>query len=107
VTAEPWDDAAHAVPAFSRAALQELMWEHAGLVRDEGGLGHAASVIAGWRAQSRAVRSERDFEDENLLLVAEHLVAAALARRESVGAHFRSDAGQAEPAAARQEALAC
>lgn len=92
---------------FSRRALQELMWEHAGLVRDEGGLGHAASVIAGWRAQSRAVRSERDFEDENLLLVAEHLVAAALARRESVGAHFRSDAGQAEPAAARQEALAC
>ncbi|MGK3950703.1 L-aspartate oxidase [Microbacterium sp. I2] len=92
---------------FSRRALQELMWEHAGLVRDERGLGHAASVIAGWRAQSRAVHSERDFEDENLLLVAEHLVAAALARRESVGAHFRSDAGQAEPAAARQEALAC
>ncbi|NLP82243.1 L-aspartate oxidase [Microbacterium sp. CFH 90308] len=95
------------LPGFSRRALQDLMWEHAGLVRDERGLAHAASVIAGWRAQSRAVQAERDFEDENLLLVAEHLVAAALARRQSVGAHFRSDAGHAETTAARQEALAC
>jgi L-aspartate oxidase len=79
------------VPAFSRAALQDLLWDDAALVRDEAGLGHAASIIAGWRAQDRTRGSEHDFEDENLLLVAEHLVAAALARRESVGAHFRSD----------------
>ncbi|MDR7186557.1 L-aspartate oxidase [Microbacterium trichothecenolyticum] len=80
-------------PAFSRAALQELLWADAGLVRDEAGLGHAASVISTWRVQQRTPVTEHDFEDENLLLVAEHLVAAALARRESVGAHFRSDAG--------------
>lgn len=83
-------------PAFSRAALQELLWADAGLVRDEAGLGHAASVISTWRAQQRTPVTEHDFEDENLLLVAEHLVAAALARRESVGAHFRSDGTPAE-----------
>ena len=77
---------------FSRRALQELMWEHAGLVRAEEGLGYAASVIAAWRSTERTPRSERDLEDENLLLVAEHLVAAARARPDSVGAHFRSDA---------------
>lgn len=85
-----------AVPAFTREGLQALMWDDAGLVRDETGLGHAASVIAQWRAQHRIPVTEHDFEDENLLLVAEHLVAAARSRRTSVGAHFRSD----DPAAA-------
>lgn len=87
-----------AVPAFSRAALQELLWEDAGLVRDEEGLEHAASVIAVWRAAERTPVTEHDLEDENLLLVAEQLVAAARAREESVGAHFRSDAAGAAAA---------
>ena len=77
---------------FSRAALQDLMWENASLVRDEEGLTHAASVLASWRAQARSPRTEREYEDENLLLVAQHVVAAACARRASAGAHFRRDA---------------
>lgn len=92
--------------AFTREALQHLMWEHAGLRRDEAGLAHAASVIAAWRAQHREASSEHDREDENLLLVAEHLVAAARARAESVGAHFRSDAAPVAVGAVR-EAVAC
>ncbi|MDQ7879852.1 L-aspartate oxidase [Microbacterium sp. QXD-8] len=76
---------------FSRRALQQLMWEDAGLVRDEEGLAHAASLISHWRAQLRTPLTEHEFEDENLLLVAARVVAAARARRESVGAHFRSD----------------
>lgn len=79
------------VEPFSRAALQRLLWEDAGLVRDEEGLEHAASVISAWRAQSRTPRTEAEFEDENLLLVAERLVAAARARHASIGAHFRRD----------------
>jgi L-aspartate oxidase len=67
------------------------MWEDAGLVRDAAGLEHAASVIASWRAHQRTAHTEAEFEDENLLLVAERLVAAALTRRRSVGAHFRRD----------------
>lgn len=95
VTAERQDRGVDA-PAFSRAALQELLWDDAGLMRDDAGLGHAASVISTWRTQQRTPVTEHDFEDENLLLVAEHLVAAAIARRESVGAHFRSDGTPAE-----------
>jgi L-aspartate oxidase len=104
LTAEPCG-----APAFSRATLQALMWEHAGLVRDEAGLAHAASVIAGWRAQGRTPCTEREREDENLLLVAEGLVAAARARRASVGTHHRSDAAGSvslEPLIAT-EAVAC
>ncbi|KRB39111.1 L-aspartate oxidase [Microbacterium sp. Root180] len=96
-------------PAFSRAALQTLMWDEAGLVRDEAGLGHAAAVIARWRAGIRAPQTEAEYEDENLLVLAESLVAAARARRESVGAHFRRDAAPAPAATVptAQETVPC
>ena len=76
---------------FSRDALQELLWEDAGLVRSAAGLEHAEAVLASWSATPRDPHTEAEFEDENLLLVATHLVRAALERRESVGAHFRAD----------------
>lgn len=84
---------------FSRAALQRLLWDDAGLVRDGAGLRHAANVIAEWRRDHRSPLTESEFEDENLLLVGEQLVAAALRREHSVGAHFRSD----EPAGTARE----
>ena len=102
---EPVEGPNLVIAPFSRAALQELMWEDAGLVRDETGLRHAASVIAGWQSSARSPRTEPEFEDENLLQLAEQVVAAALARRESVGAHFRrDDVPPHEPAPARVEA---
>ena len=51
----------------------------------------AASVLAAWAAEPREPASEAGFEDENLLLLARGVVAAAAARRHSVGAHFRTD----------------
>lgn len=79
-------------PPFSRSALQHLMWEDAGLMRDKDGLSRAAAAIATWRAATRHPVAEWEYEDENLLLVAERLVAAARDRGESVGAHYRRDA---------------
>lgn len=72
-----------------RAALQSLMWEHAGLERDERGLLAASAVIDRWRAPEPVDR--RAAEDRNLLDLARLTVAAALARRVSVGSHFRID----------------
>ena len=89
------------VPDFTRGALQKLLWEDAGLMRDAAGLEHAASVIAEWRRTHRSPVTEAEFEDENLLLVGEELVAAALRRKESVGAHYRSD----EPSHERTDAV--
>lgn len=86
--------AAPDAPPFSRAALQQLMWEDAGLVRDATGLRRAAGVIAAWRATGRQPVTEAQYEDENLLAVAERLVEAALARTASVGAHFRRDGAE-------------
>ncbi|GAB3602303.1 L-aspartate oxidase [Microbacterium aureliae] len=80
---------------FSRGALQHLMWTHAGLVRDEAGLARAATQLTAWLAEPRRPVTEADHEDQNLLLVAAHLVAAARARPRSAGAHHRSDAADA------------
>lgn len=86
-------------PPFSRAALQDLLWADAGLVRDAAGLAHAAGILAAWRSAARpAPTTEAAYEDENLLQVATALVAAAAARRESVGAHARRDRPSEVPA---------
>jgi L-aspartate oxidase len=66
------------------------MWEYVGLERDAAGLAAASARLDSWRTP--VVRDRRTAEDRNLLDLARLTVAAAIARRESVGAHFRSDA---------------
>ncbi|MEV7875997.1 L-aspartate oxidase [Microbacterium sp. NPDC089188] len=92
-----------AAEAFSRAALQRLMWDDAGLVRDASGLDRAAATLAAWRAAGLLP----SVEDDNLLLVATHVVDAARARTASVGAHHRSDAAEPASLSAPPEVLAC
>ena len=72
--------------AATRAALADVLWTHAGLVRDEAGLAHAATRIAAWRATRAPGASAAD-----LLDLAAALIAAMRARRECVGAHWRRD----------------
>ncbi len=68
------------------------MWDEVGLVRTDEGLTRALDTIRAWRANARAPRSLRQHEDANLLLLAEATASAALARTDSVGAHFREPA---------------
>lgn len=77
----------------SLAALQRLMSSYVGVVRDADGLRRAGEQIAAWRSQPKAASAEARSaaELENLLLAAELLVHAALARENSIGAHQRSD----------------
>ena len=92
VTVEPVPtDPEVPVEPFTRSRLQLLMWNYAGLVRNAEGLEYAASVLARWQTSARNAVTEHDLENENLLWVAAALVRAAYARRESVGAHRRSD----------------
>jgi L-aspartate oxidase len=60
------------------------MWEAAGVHRSGPGLRAAAAELA-------ATAMPLPGEDANLLQLARLVVAAALAREESRGAHFRSD----------------
>jgi L-aspartate oxidase len=96
-----WTPQAHKAASaqpFSREALQQLMWRDVGLVRDAAGLARAAATLEAWAREPREPRTEREYEDENLLLVAQAVVAAAERRTVSVGAHYRSDM-DAAPAA--------
>lgn len=79
-------------PLPSRAALQQLMWENAGIARHAPGLEMARSLVERWYAPGHSLH---DRETANLLLLARAVIAAALHRRESRGAHFRTDYPQA------------
>lgn len=88
-------------PAWTRRDLQELMWEHVGLLRTGDQLAHAARVLDGWSAPTPSTVAAS--EDRNLLHLARLTVAAARARAASVGAHHRLDdpsAPEASPAPA-------
>lgn len=74
---------------FSREALQRLMWDHVGLLRSDEGLRHAAATVDVWISAVSEPASVAEREDANLLLLARATASAALARTESVGAHFR------------------
>ena len=95
------NDDARGFPAFqtenfSRSALSRLMTRAAGVLRTGAELDAAALQLEVWAAA--VARTEalavRDFEDRNLLLAAQLLVAGARSRKESVGAHYRADTPQ-------------
>lgn len=63
--------------------IRHLMWEHAGLIRDQHGLQVAQKQLHDWKSS--------DSTTANMLLVARLIVAGALERKESRGAHYRAD----------------
>ena len=74
------------VVADIRAEIQRVMWERVSLRRDAKGLTSARETL-----HALASGAAVDPETANLLLVAQLVVAAALARTESRGGHFRLD----------------
>lgn len=83
------------------AQVRALMSEAAGVTRDAAGLELAAKQLRQWRApgpctvETEAAETGRAAaEHRNLLTNARLVVAAAAARRDSVGAHFRTDFSQ-------------
>lgn len=82
----------------TRAVLQQLMWDHVGLLRDETGLTTALAQLDAWAADAAPPRTRSEHEDANLLLLARAAASAALARTDSIGAHHREDAAVTTPA---------
>jgi len=73
---------------LDRKQLQALMWNAVGIERNGNDLRVAVEQLNRWRVDGTDVQA---LETGNLLLLARVLAAAALARRESRGAHFRED----------------
>ncbi len=85
-----------------RDGLAQLMWDDAGIVRDEkslkralAGLDDLAKTLDGVGVEGRSLAYNLAWHDwlnlKNLILVSKVIAAAALARDDSRGAHWRAD----------------
>ena len=72
-------------------ALKRLMWHNAGIARDEQGLAEAEAQLRDWLARAPFGATRRRHEYRSALLLGLLLTAAARARTESRGAHYRED----------------
>jgi len=73
------------------AELRNLMWKDAGLLRDANGLHEAQRLLDALAATIPRGLFRRAVEARNLHTVASVIVASALGREESRGAHYRND----------------
>jgi L-aspartate oxidase len=73
------------------AELRALMWKYAGLLRDGAGLREAKRGLDALEMTMPRGLYRRALEARNLHIVAELIVASALGREESRGAHYRND----------------
>ena len=75
----------------SLAAVQELMWQQVGLIRDGDGLAAAVRTLDGWRRGLSAEAGGENHALAHAVTVAWLVARAALDRRESRGGHARTD----------------
>ncbi|NPC98597.1 L-aspartate oxidase [Nocardioides sp. zg-DK7169] len=93
----PWADpvadlrAAGLAPGTARTELQETMTARAGVLRSADGLAEAEAAIRRLAAGDDGVVAQAAWETTNLLTVSAALVAAARAREETRGSHWRED----------------
>ena len=85
-----------------RTEAQDIMWRHVGVVRNGEGLEKAVARLAWIREQAEGIcvrckvaQANRELveaiETRNLLVMAESMARAALAREETRGSHYRRD----------------
>ncbi len=76
----------------TRQKLQKLMWDCAGIVRTKKLLNKAEKQIRSTKKRiSKYPPNVKKIELENMLLVSELIIKAALKRKKSLGAHYRKN----------------
>lgn len=78
-------------PAKWVETLKNVMWRNAGVVRNAAGLREALEILETLENRMPPATSRRTCEARNLREAAELIVRSASARKESRGAHFRTD----------------
>ncbi len=85
-----------------RRSMKSTMWRRAGILRDAAGLNRARERLERWQDRLRRAprtKSRDELELLNMMQVARSIVAAALDREESRGAHHRKDYPETDPGA--------
>jgi len=77
-------------------AAQDLIWRHAGLVRERAGLEQAVATMTRWSGALRTIGASRHTDPglrrlHSVVTVGLRIARAALHREESRGGHYRSD----------------
>ena len=82
-----------------RNALSSLMWRQVGIERTEEAMEDAAEQVEFWDrfVSNREFAEVAGWELQNLLLVAQLMIASARARTESRGVHLRQDFPETDP----------
>ena len=93
------------VPERGRINLQELMWRNVGMERNGTRLLLSARILNLWQRTMPSPETPGDYELRNMLVAARLITEAALLRRESRGAHFRSDFAESSPEGQRHIVL--
>lgn len=76
----------------TKAALQQLMWEKVGIMRDGHEMKLGLRHLLHWKSRMMSHSLTRtECELANLLLVGELIILCAMAREESRGAHYRTE----------------
>jgi L-aspartate oxidase len=83
--------AAAEAPPVSREALQSLMWDNVGIVRDGDSLSRARAALSARHAALPPPTDRLSHELADLVVCGRLVTEAALLRQESRGAHYRSD----------------
>ncbi len=75
-----------------RHLLRKTMWERVGIIRCAESLGEAHSNLREWSFVSHmSFSTRRELELQNMIAVSHLVTESAIIRRNSVGAHYRSD----------------
>ncbi len=84
-------------PLLNLPNLQSLMWDKVGIIRSGEGLEEAADILATWESLLSQPNDRPSYELSNSVLCARLVTEAALLRKESRGAHFRTDFPRTSP----------
>ncbi len=90
-------------PTEILSRIKDVMWNDVGIIRDEENLLRAQREIEHLRQEAESLSAENIaelqscLEIRDMLKVAEVIILAALERKESRGAHYRSDYPQMDP----------
>lgn len=79
---------------YLKSELQNIMWDYVGILRDEKSLTAANEKLQRLKAKfslESKCSNKSEYELRNMLTVAQLIIDSALNRKESRGAHFRTD----------------
>ncbi|MBV9156643.1 MAG: L-aspartate oxidase [Acidobacteriaceae bacterium] len=79
------------IPKMSEAEIRSIAWEKCGIIRDGPNLESACATLQACGMQEMESDGRAAFELRNMHQVVSVICNAALARRESRGAHYRTD----------------